>query len=76
MRLRFAINAKSKSAKIVPSPSVSGVARCLPSGDTIAVWHPPRSAFCIGPSGTTVATCDSSSQAVAFTTKQPDSSAW
>ncbi len=42
MRLRLVMSEKSKSATIVPSPSVSGGTANLPSGVTIAVKHPPR----------------------------------
>ncbi len=66
---------KSSSAITMPSPSVNGVARCFPSGETIALKHPPRSAFCNGPAGMIDAICASVSQAVALTTKHPDSSA-
>ena len=60
----------------MPSPSVSGSARYLPSGDTMAVWQPPRSAPCRPGSVVTDWICASVSQPVALITKQPDSSAW
>lgn len=60
----------------MPSPSRSGGARCTPSGETIAVLQPPRSAGCRAGSRVIASICASVSQPVALTTKQPDSSAW
>ena len=76
MRLRLAMSAMSRSAMTMPSPSVSGGARSVPSGETMAVKQPPRSALLeLGVAGD-LRTCASVSQPVALTTKQPDSSAW
>ncbi len=75
MRLRLTISAISSSAINTPSPSRNAGTTCAPSGEMIAVWHPPRSAFCMAGSGVIEAICASVNQPVAFTTKQPDSSA-
>ena len=76
MRLRFVIRLMSRSAITRPSPSRSGAAKCTPSGETMAVLQPPRSAFCRPASGVIAVICASVSQPVALMTKQPASSAW
>lgn len=65
----------SRSATKIPSPSRSGATRFVPSGEMIALWQPPEIAFCIAGSGAMDLICDSLSQPVALTTKQPDSAA-
>ena len=51
--------------------------QCSPSGETIAVMQPPLQPPCSRPVvPATSRTCSCVSQPVAFTTKQPDSSAW
>ena len=55
----------------MPSPCVSGGTTWAPSGETIAVMQPPRSALRIFSSGEIFAICSSVSQPVALTTKQP-----
>ncbi len=76
MRLRLAMSPMSRSATSTPSPSRSGGARWTPSGDTMAVQQPPRSALRMRSSGVMASIWASSSQPVALTTKQPASSAW
>ena len=60
----------------MPSPCVRGGTTWAPSGDTIAVMQPPRSALRSFSSGEILAICASVRQPVALTTKQPDSNAW
>jgi len=59
----------------MPSPLRIGSPNNTPSGETIAVQQPPRSAFCTFTSGVMEAIWASVSQPVALITKQPDSSA-
>ena len=76
MRLRLVMTAMSRSATTRPSPSRSGAARWTPSGDTMAVQQPPRSAPRMRSSGVMASIWASPSHPVALTTKQPASRAW
>ncbi|MCY1550829.1 hypothetical protein D9M68_871100 [compost metagenome] len=77
MRLRLSMSARSRSAITTPSPLRRGSPSSLPSGETMALKQPPE----IGPMAQPVSAmicccCSGSSQAVALTTKHPDSRAW